>query len=64
MAKTKGKKDNCIIYAILGATGAILLISLLKGFFFTDWGVLPWLGAIAIVAAALFGMWCKQGQDE
>ena len=57
-------RKHCCKFAALAAIAAVLLVSLLRGYDILDWGLLSWLGAAIVVAAAWFCMKCRDAADE
>jgi hypothetical protein len=57
-------RNLCCLYAVLAAIGAVFLISHFRGYNFSDWGMITWFGALAIVVAALVCMKCKRGDEK
>jgi hypothetical protein len=64
MVAVMKKRDQCCLYAVLAAIGAVFLLSFFRGYSLSDWGVITWFGALAIVVAALVCMKCKQEDEE
>jgi hypothetical protein len=64
MVAVMKKKDLCCLYAVLAAIGAVFLVSFFLGYNFSDWGMITWFGALAIVVAALVCMKCKRGDEK
>ena len=64
MVAAARKRDLCCLYAIMAAIGAVLLISLFRGYNFSDWAMITWIAALAVVVAAVICTKCRQEEDK